>query len=299
MLGDPAGDAFAEPDHQLLGGLVDVLADLALHGDRDQVLALEPVDPDVVIVDQLTQLRGNRQADLADARQPREADAELLDRLELGRPGRHFLEVLGVLDGHRRLGRERGHRLELVLAPGMGRVVVDVQQAEQFRPVEQRRSADRVEPFLDDGGPNVQSARVVAVASGEQRPAGGDGHGRERPGRELADRLEVRLGEAACHFGDRAAVGVPEEDGAAVAIEEDHRMVDEPGQDLVEVEPAADVARDATKGVGPMEVVGDLVGGSAGTDDRADGQGDGTQEIGVNGGGIGAFAIGDQQHAPG
>ena len=75
---------------------------------------------------------------------------------------------------------------------------------------------------------------------------------------------------------------MPEEDGAAVAIEQDHRVVDEPGQDLVEVEPAADVARDAAKGVGAMEVVGDLVGGSAGADDRADGQGDGTEEVGVD-----------------
>ncbi len=127
MLSDPAGDALAELDHQLLGGLVDVLADLTLHGDRDQVLALEPVDPDVVVVDQLPKLGRDREADLADARQPRQADAELLDRLELGCPGRHLLEVLGVLDRHRRLGRERGHRVELVVGPVVGRVVVDVE----------------------------------------------------------------------------------------------------------------------------------------------------------------------------
>ncbi len=63
---------------------------------------------------------------------------------------------------------------------------------------------------------------------------------------------------------------MPEEHGPAIALEEDHRVVDEPGQDLVEVEPAADITGDAPEGVRPMEMMGDLVGGSAGTDDRPD-----------------------------
>ena len=50
---------------ELLGRLVDVLADLALHRDRDQVLAAEPVDADVVVVDELAQLGRDREADLA------------------------------------------------------------------------------------------------------------------------------------------------------------------------------------------------------------------------------------------
>ena len=40
VLGDPAGDALAELDPQLLGRLVDVLADLAQHRDRDEVVAV-------------------------------------------------------------------------------------------------------------------------------------------------------------------------------------------------------------------------------------------------------------------
>ena len=38
VLGHPAGDALPDLDAQLLGRLVDVLADLALHRDRDQVV---------------------------------------------------------------------------------------------------------------------------------------------------------------------------------------------------------------------------------------------------------------------
>ena len=39
VLRDPAGDALAQRDAQLVGRLVDVLADLALHRDRDEVVA--------------------------------------------------------------------------------------------------------------------------------------------------------------------------------------------------------------------------------------------------------------------
>ena len=56
------------------------------------------------------------------------------------------------------------------------------------------------------------------------------------------------------------AVALPQEDGAAVAFEQHHRVVDQPGQDPVEVEPAADVAGDPAERLGPMEQVGDLLG---------------------------------------
>ena len=39
VLGDPAGDALADRDPELVGRLVDVLADLAAHRDRDEVVA--------------------------------------------------------------------------------------------------------------------------------------------------------------------------------------------------------------------------------------------------------------------
>ena len=62
-----------------------------------------------------------------------------------------------------------------------------------------------------------------------------------------------------------------EEDGGAVALEQDHRVVDEAGQDPIEVEPAADVARDAPERLGSMEEVRDLVGALGAADHRADG----------------------------
>ena len=172
VLGDPAGDALADRDAQLVRRLVDVLADLALHRDRDEVLALDAIDADVVVVDELAQLGGDGQADLAHAREVVEPRAELLDRLELGGPGRHLLEVLGGPDRDAGLGRERGDGLELVGDPGMRRVVVDVEHAEQLGAVHQRRRAHRVEALLDDRGADVGAARIVAVVAPRTAAAG-------------------------------------------------------------------------------------------------------------------------------
>ena len=136
VLRDPAGDALADRDPELVGGLVDVFADLALHRDRDELVRGDPVDPDVVVVDELAQLGGDGDPDLVDAGQAVEARPELLDRLELGRPRRHPLEVLGGPDRDAGLGRQGGHGLELVVGPRVRPVVVDVEQPEQLGPVE-------------------------------------------------------------------------------------------------------------------------------------------------------------------
>ena len=93
--GNPAGDPHPDPDPELLGRLVDVLADLALEGDRHEVVADGPVDPDVVVVDELAELLRDRQPDLGLRGQPVEPVAELLDRLELSGPGRHPHGVRG------------------------------------------------------------------------------------------------------------------------------------------------------------------------------------------------------------
>ena len=113
---------------------------------------------------------------LGQAAQPR---PELLDRLELGGPRRHALEVLGGPDRDAGLGRQGGHGLEVVVGPGVRLVVVDVEQAEQRGAVEQRRGADGVEALLDDRGPDALAARVVAVV--RRRTADGAGR-RPRPG---------------------------------------------------------------------------------------------------------------------
>ena len=185
--------------------------------------------------------------------------AELLDRLELGRPGRHPLVVLGGPDGDARLGRQRADRVELVGRPVVRPVVVDVEQAEQLGAVQQRGRAQRVEALLDHCGTDVLATRVVAVVDREERPQGRHRRGRERSWREDADAGQVCRRQAPADLGLDAAVGLLEEDGCPVALEQDHGVIDQAGQDPVEVEPAADIARDAAQGLGSMEEMGDLV----------------------------------------
>jgi hypothetical protein len=92
---------------------------------------------------------------------------------------------------------------------------------------------------------------------------------------------------------------MPQEDRAPIGFEEDHRVVDQAGQDLVEVETAADVACDPAKGIRPMKLVGDLVGRAPGPNDSPDLAGNGPQEIPIPGGRVRADAGGDDEDAPG
>ena len=75
------------------------------------------------------------------------------------------------------------------------------------------------------------------------------------PRRQSRDRVEVARRQPATDLGHGPAVGPAEEDRRAIALEQDHRVIDEAGQDAVEVEAAADVAGDAAERLGPMEQV--------------------------------------------
>ncbi len=268
VLGDPAGDALADRDAEHVGGLVDVLADLPLHRDGDELVPHQAIDADVVVVDELAELGRDGHADLMHIRQAVQSGAELLDRLELRGPRGHLLVVLGGADGDRRLGGERGHDLEVVVGPGVRPVVIDVEQADELVVLQERRGADRVVALLDDGGPHVLAARVVPVADREERPPDGRRLHRQRASRRVPDVGQVTGGQAAAHLGRDDPVGPAQEDGATVGFEEDHRVVDQAGEDAVEIEPAADVAGDAAQGLGAMQLAGGVV---AAPGDRGDG----------------------------
>ncbi len=86
VLGDPARDALAHLDPQLLTELADVLAHIAAPGHGDALVALDPVDAHVVVVDELSQLGTDGVADLGHRGQPAQARAQLLDRSQLLAP---------------------------------------------------------------------------------------------------------------------------------------------------------------------------------------------------------------------
>ena len=55
---------------------------------------------------------------------------------------------------------------------------------------------------------------------------------------------EVGVREAPCSRGPRGTVRFGQEDGCAICTEENHGVLDEPVEDLFEVQPAADVGGD-------------------------------------------------------
>ena len=75
-------------------------------------------------------------------------------------------------------------------------------------------------------------------------------------------------------------------------------MVDEAGQDPVEVEPAADVAGDPAQRLGPMEQMGDLLGAAGAADDRAEAVGDDAGDVEVARAERAARLADDEQDAP-
>ena len=75
-------------------------------------------------------------------------------------------------------------------------------------------------------------------------------------------------------------------------------MVDETGQDAIEVKSAADVAGDATQRIGSMEQVVDLLAPTGGFDHGAEIRGDDLDEIEVGGGQAGSVGADEQQGTP-
>ena len=84
----------------------------------------------------------------------------------------------------------------------------------------------------------------------------------------------------------------------AVALEQDHGVVDQAGQDAVEVEPAADVAGHPAEGLGSVDEVGDLLLASSDADDRAERVGDDGEVVDHERVGIVVVVGHDEEDAP-
>ncbi len=206
--GDPAGDSLADPSAEQVRRLILELADEPTHGHGDEPAALaQPIDTDVVERDQRLELVRDGVSDLLLGGETGELRAELLDRLQLRRPGGHPREVLGVLDGRRRVRRERRQGLELPWAPWMGSVVVDGQKTEQAVAVEERRGAEGVEALLDHRGSNRLRPRVVAIAHRKERKQLRRRLGGQRWHQKVPHRREIRSREPAAHLRGDPAVG--------------------------------------------------------------------------------------------
>ena len=74
--------------------------------------------------------------------------------------------------------------------------------------------------------------------------------------------------QPAADLGGRTSIGGQEEDRRPIAVEQNHGVVHETGEDPVEVEPAPDVPGHPPESVRPMEAMGDLVDTLRGLDDE-------------------------------
>ncbi len=150
-LGDPAGDPLADRHRQHLGCLRPIDEAVALERDRDELAAVHPVHAGVVVGDELAELGGDGVADVVHVRDACEAGTQALDRLELGRPGGHPAERARGSHGDRRVARERLGGVEVTLAPAVGAVVGQVEDAMERLAVDEGDPHEALDALLDGG----------------------------------------------------------------------------------------------------------------------------------------------------
>ena len=192
VLGDPAGDALAERDPQLVRASRRRTRRPGPASRPGRARSpTQPVDPDVVVVDELAQLGRDGQADLADAGQVVEAGARAAGSTGAGPPRSPSAGSSGR-SGWRRSpgspGRRSCRARRSVQACGC--VVVDVEQPEQLgrrpsaarcrscrsppgrrRRGRRRRAGRRGRPSTKSGRRAAMAARGQAIGAGTSRTA--------------------------------------------------------------------------------------------------------------------------------
>ena len=288
----------ADPEAELVGDLVLVLADLAVEGDRLEVLADDGVDAHVVIVDELVELAADGLSDLAHVGQAGEARAELLDRLELCRPGRRPRVVARVGNGDAGLRSEGIERVEVRLAPRPRTVLIEGEDAQDLVAGHERGHSHRVEALLDHRGTDAGATGIVGVVARRERMTLLEHRRCERRGREGAHELEVALGEAVRCGGGEGAVGLAQVDRGAIGPEEQRGMLDQVGHDQRQVQLGGDVGADAAERLGLLQLPLDATHEAHAVGRHRHLVRDRLEQLGIMLPERPGPIVGDQQHAP-
>ena len=247
MLSHPSGDAGPDLEPQLLAVLVGVLADLAAPCNRLDIVPGDRIDAHVVVIDQLSQLRADRLADLRDLAQAVETRAQLLDRLELCGPRGHLLVVAGVLDGDAGLRSECLEDVEIVRRPFVTCVVVHGEHADALAVSGQRRQGDRVDPLVGHRRPDVGGPGIVGDIVHGKRSARLVDEVPEGRRCRRRDRFGVGGGEVPGEIGQVAAVWRAPKDAGAIRSEQLHCVLDQAGHDRRKLEARAELQADASE----------------------------------------------------
>ena len=180
VLGDPAGEALAEPAAQELEVDVLVGADPALEGDRHDVVGrLDEVDPGVVVIDDPARLLDDGPTDRLDRRGPVEPARGRLQDRQLGGAHLGLLEQLGVDQGDPGVGRQGRDEGDVAVRP-LARLAGHRRQgADDAVVVDERR--DEVAGELHDAlvpvaavagvGAGIRPGRRRARCAGPRRPS--------------------------------------------------------------------------------------------------------------------------------
>ena len=235
---------------------------------------MDPIHACVVVRDELAELGGDRDADVVHVRDTRQAGAKALDRLELGRPGGHPAEGARGSHGDRRIARERLGGVEVALAPAVGSVVSQVEDAVEGLAVDERDRQQALDPLLDGGGSD-RAGRPQGVRAKEWgRPARRE-IAHARSGKlHLAGGRQERLGESRATGGRDAALRVTEDDGYPVCAEQHPGVVAEVADDVGHVQPGCQVRGDATQRLGAPQAARGLFRGGGTPHQDAQGPGD-------------------------
>ena len=218
VLRDPTGEALADLAPELVDRHILDAHEHALEGDRlaDLRRVVDPVDPDVVVVDEAAGLGHDRRGDALDVLDPVEPGPEVLDRPETGRQVDGRLVQPGVLDGRRHLIGECGRELELLGRPLSAGLVVEDEQTDDPLPEHHRDEADGLDPVggvgrahLDRTGGDTGILEDTELPIADHLDAGGARAHRQARHRLADHRAQPALGGQLERM-DRRLVDQPE-----------------------------------------------------------------------------------------
>jgi hypothetical protein len=148
VLGDPASQALADRDAQLVGQGVGHSLERTDERDglADPGFVVRPVHPDRVVVDELARLGDDCLANAANVLDPIQPVGQVLDRLQACGKGLVRLVQAGVLDCHRHLVGKAAGELEIFGRPVSRGRVVEGEQSKRLGAEDDRDETHHLDP---------------------------------------------------------------------------------------------------------------------------------------------------------